>query len=106
MPEDSSRGHAWSRGIDFGTTNTAEASASRDSDTTHVFRLGDDQPSLSSSVFVESPDQIDVGAAAIDKAQRNPYGFLAVPKNTVSSGTANVNGYDIPASVAIGAVLD
>lgn len=106
MPEDSSRGHAWSLGIDFGTTNTAAAFASRDSDTTHVFRLGDDQPSLSSSVFVESPDQIDVGAAAIDKAQRNPYGFLAVPKNTVSSGTANVNGYDIPASVAIGAVLD
>ena len=106
MPEESSRGQAWSLGIDFGTTNTAAAFASQSSDTTHVFRLGDDQPSLSSSVFVESPNQIDVGAAAIDKAQRNPYGFLAVPKNAVSSGTANVNGYDIPASVAIGAVLD
>lgn len=106
MPEGSSRGQSWSLGIDFGTTNTAAAFASRGSETTHVFRLGDDQPSLSSSVFVESPNQIDVGAAAIDKAQRNPYGFLAVPKNAVSSGSAHVNGYDIPASVAIGAVLD
>ena len=106
MPDADSRGHEWSLGIDFGTTNTAAAFAPAGSDTAHVFRLGDDQPFLSSSVYVESPDRIDVGPAAIDKAQRNPYGFLAVPKNVVSSGTAHVNGYDIPASVAIGAVLE
>lgn len=100
---DSSQG--WTLGIDFGTSNTAAAHTGAVSDSIETIQLSHNRTTMASSVYVESPNQIDVGEVAFDKAQKNPSGFLMSPKRTIAQGSAYVNGYDIPASVPVAAVL-
>lgn len=95
----------WTLGIDFGTSNTAAAHTGAVSDSIETIQLSHNRTTMTSSVYVESPHQIDVGEVAFDKAQKNPSGFLMSPKRTITQGSAYVNGYDIPASVPVAAVL-
>lgn len=95
----------WTLGIDFGTSNTAAAHTGAVSDSIETIQLSHNRTTMASSVYVESPHQIDVGEVAFDKAQKNPSGFLMSPKRTITQGSAYVNGYDIPASVPVAAVL-
>ena len=108
MPSDSKDPGArrgWTLGIDFGTSNTAAAHTGAVSDSIETIQLSHNRTTMASSVYVESPHQIEVGEVAFDKAQKNPSGFLMSPKRTITQGSAYVNGYDIPASVPVAAVL-
>ena len=96
---------AWTLGIDFGTSTTFAAHSHSPGRTIASIRLSHDASTMQSSVFVESPELVDVGAVAIDKARANPTGFLSAPKRTIAQGTAHVNGYDLPASVPIAAIF-
>jgi hypothetical protein len=60
---------------------------------------------MSSAVFVESPTAIDVGDVALNRAETNPAAFIPSPKRVVGQGMVHVNGYDIPASLPVAAVL-
>lgn len=95
----------WTLGIDFGTSNTAAAHTGAVSESIETVQLSHNRTTMSSSVFVESPQAIDVGDVAFDKAQKNPSGFVMSPKRAVPQGSTFVNGYDIPASVPVAAVL-
>ncbi|RVW04439.1 Hsp70 family protein [Rhodococcus spongiicola] len=96
----------WVLGIDFGTSNTAAAHTGPVSGSVEALQLSHNRTTMSSSVFVESPDRIAVGDVAADRAEANPAGFLPAPKRAVSQGVVNVNGYDIPTSVPVAAVLE
>lgn len=96
---------SWVLAIDFGTSNTAAAHTGAVSNAVEALPLGHDRTTMSSSVYVESPADIDVGDVAFDKAQRNPGGYLVSPKRSVAQGTTYVNGYDLPAHVPVASVL-
>ncbi|MEJ5919108.1 MULTISPECIES: Hsp70 family protein [unclassified Corynebacterium] len=95
----------WTLGIDFGTSNTAAAHTGPIKDSIETINLSHNRTTMSSSVYVESPDQIDVGDVAINKAEENPAGFVPAPKRVIAQQMINVNGYDLPASVPVAAVL-
>lgn len=95
----------WTLGIDFGTSTTFAAHSSAPGRTTASIRLSHNAATMPSSVFVESPERLDVGDVAIDKSLANPTGFLSAPKRTIAHGSAHVNGYDIPASVPVAAIF-
>lgn len=96
---------AWTLGLDFGTSTTSAAHTSSPGHAIASIRLSHDASTMHSSVFVESPDHVDVGDAAIDRSRANPMGFLSAPKRTIAQGTAHINGYDLPASVPIAAIF-
>ena len=54
----------WSIGIDFGTSNTAAAHTNPLKGTVEAVGLNHDRTTMPSSVYVESPDRIDVGDVA------------------------------------------
>ncbi len=60
---------------------------------------------MSSAVFVESPATINVGDVALNRAETNPAAFIPSPKRVGGQGMVHVNGYDIPASLPVAAVL-
>lgn len=95
----------WSIGIDFGTSNTAAAHTNPLKGTVEAVGLNHDRTTMPSSVYVESPDRIDVGDVAFDKAENNPAGFLAAPKRVIPQQMLQLNGYDISASKPVAAVL-
>lgn len=95
----------WTLGIDFGTSNTAAAHTGAVSESIETVQLSHNRTTMSSSVFVESPQSIEVGDVAFDMAQKNPSGFVMSPKRVVPQGSTFVNGYDIPASAPVAAVL-
>lgn len=99
-----SRNH-WTIGIDFGTSNTAAAHTNPIKGTVEAVNLSHDRTTMSSSVYVESPDQIDVGDVAINKAETNPAGFVPAPKRVIPQQMFQVNGYDVPSSMPVAAVL-
>lgn len=70
-----------------------------------TLQLGHNRTTMSSAVFVESPDHVDVGDVAANKAEANPAGFVPSPKRSISQGVVHANGYDVPASVPVAAVL-
>ena len=82
----------WTLGIDFGTSNTAAAHTGAVSESIETVQLSHNRTTMSSSVFVESPQAIDVGDVAFDKAQKNPSGFVMSPKRAVPQGSTFVNG--------------
>ncbi|MFC4605825.1 Hsp70 family protein [Rhodococcus kronopolitis] len=96
----------WVLGIDFGTSNTAAAHTGPVSGSVETLQLSHNRTTMSSSVFVESPDRIAVGDVAADRAESNPAAFMPSPKRTVAQGVVNVNGYDLPASAPVAAVLE
>lgn len=96
----------WVLGIDFGTSNTAAAHTGAVSGSVEALQLSHNRTTMSSSVFVEAPDRIAVGDVAADRAESNPAAFMPSPKRVVAQGVVNVNGYDLPASVPVAAVLE
>jgi len=97
---------SWTLGIDFGTSNTAAAHTSPITGAVETLMLSHNRTTMSSSVFVESPDHIAVGDVAVDRAESNPTAFIPAPKRTVGQGMVTVNGYTVPAAVPVAAVLE
>ena len=98
-------GTNWTIGIDFGTSNTAAAHTNPVKGTVEAVNLSHNRTTMSSSVYVESPEQIDVGDVAMDKAESNPAGFIPAPKRVIPQQMFQVNGYDLSASMPVAAVL-
>ncbi|WP_197480886.1 Hsp70 family protein [Rhodococcus sp. EPR-157] len=96
----------WVLAIDFGTSNTAAAHTSPISGAVEALTLSHNRTTMSSSVFVESPDRIAVGDVATDRAESNPAAFIPAPKRAIGQGVVTVNGYTVPAAVPVAAVLD
>ncbi|MGW4482056.1 Hsp70 family protein [Rhodococcus triatomae] len=95
----------WILGIDFGTSNTAAAHTNATSGAVEAVQLSHNRTTMSSSVFVESPDHIDVGDVASNRAESNPAAFMPMPKRYIGQGVVTLNGYSIPTSVPVAAVL-
>ncbi|OZC42663.1 hypothetical protein CH289_27095 [Rhodococcus sp. RS1C4] len=95
----------WTLAIDFGTSNTAAAHTSPISGAVETLMLSHNRTTMSSSVFVESPDRIAVGDVAVDRAESNPAAFVPAPKRAVGQGVVTVNGYTVPVAVPVAAVL-
>ncbi|WP_167735594.1 Hsp70 family protein [Rhodococcus sp. 1R11] len=98
--------NTWTLGIDFGTSNTAAAHTSPISGAVETLMLSHNRTTMSSSVFVESPDRIAVGDVAVDRAESNPAAFIPAPKRTVGQGMVTVNGYTVPTALPVAAVLE
>ncbi|MET4610636.1 actin-like ATPase involved in cell morphogenesis [Rhodococcus sp. PvR044] len=96
----------WVLGIDFGTSNTAAAHTGPVSGSVESLQLSHNRTTMSSAVFVESPDRIEVGDVAADRAESNPAAYMPSPKRLIAQGMVTVNGYDLPAAVPVAAVLD
>ncbi len=95
----------WVLAVDFGTSNTAAAHTGIRSGSPETLPLTHQGNLMSSAVFVESPATIDVGDVALNRAETNPAAFISSPKRIVGQGMVHVNGYDIPASLPVAAVL-
>lgn len=95
----------WVLAVDFGTSNTAAAHTGIRSGSPETLPLTHQGNLMSSAVFVESPTTIDVGDVALNRAETNPAAFIPSPKRVVGQGMVHVNGYDIPASLPVAAVL-
>jgi hypothetical protein len=91
--------------VDFGTSNTAAAHTGVVTGAVETLPLTHQGNLMSSAVFVESPATIDVGDVALNRAETNPAAFIPSPKRVVGQGMVHVNGYDIPASLPVAAVL-
>ncbi|MHA4854540.1 Hsp70 family protein [Rhodococcus sp. MSC1_016] len=96
----------WLLGIDFGTSNTAAAHTGAVSGAVEALQLSHNRTTMSSAVFVESPHQIAVGDVATNRAETNPAAYLPSPKRVIGQDVVHVNGYSIPSSVPVAAVLD
>ncbi|WP_377454558.1 Hsp70 family protein [Rhodococcoides fascians] len=95
----------WMLAVDFGTSNSAAAHTGVSTGVAETLPLTHQGNLMSSAVFVESPDSIDVGDVALNKAETNPAAFVPAPKRLIGSSIMHVNGYDIPPSLAVAAVL-
>ncbi|MEN0134531.1 MAG: Hsp70 family protein [Rhodococcus sp. (in: high G+C Gram-positive bacteria)] len=95
---------SWLLGIDFGTANTVAASMEPGSPVS-VVPLSAERTVMPSAVFVESPNTIIAGQAALDAADRNPGGFTPTPKRSVGLHAVPINGYDIAPVRLVTAVL-
>ncbi|MDT9664746.1 Hsp70 family protein [Rhodococcus qingshengii] len=95
----------WMLSVDFGTSNTAAAHTGVVTGAVETLSLTHQGNLMSSAVFVESPATIDVGDVALNRAETNPAAFIPSPKRVVGQGMVHVNGYDIPASLPVAAVL-
>jgi hypothetical protein len=105
----------WVLAVDFGTSNTAAAvreadgagaePAKRPESTVTALALSHHSNLMPSAVFVQSPEQILIGEAALNAAATNPAAFLAAPKRAIAHGAVQLNGYDLPVREPIAAVL-
>jgi hypothetical protein len=57
---------------------------------------------MPSAVFVESPQDVYAGNAALNKADEHPQGLLPAPKRMLGIGMVPVNGYEVPPSALAG----
>ncbi|WP_333619875.1 Hsp70 family protein [Dietzia sp.] len=105
MPDLGGQASGWDLCVDFGSSATAAAQAASGSADTAVLPLGNDSATLRSAIYIESPERIAVGDVAYDKAQRNPTGFVPFPKFAVSQEMMHAGGFDVPAAVAISAII-
>lgn len=96
----------WILSIDFGTSNTAAAHTNPMRGGVEGVSLSHDRMTMPSSVYIETPDHVDTGDVALNKAEGNPDGFLAAPKRVIPQQIFQINGYDIPASTPVAAVLE
>lgn len=96
----------WILAIDFGTSNSAAAHSGATSGSIETLSLTHTSHLMPSAVYLENPDQISVGDAAINAAQHNPAGFVASPKRLIGGNpTSTINGYTVPTAVLVSAVL-
>lgn len=95
----------WTLSIDFGTSNTAAAQRSTRRTGVEAVALTHQGNLMSSSVFVDGPDRIDVGDVALNRAQTAPASFIASPKRLVGQGSVRAAGLELPIAVPIAAVL-
>jgi hypothetical protein len=97
----------WLLGVDFGTSNTAAGHNNELTGTVQALPLSHNGNLMSSSVFVTSPAQIDVGDVALNKASADPAGFIAAPKRLLTLGQSvfQVGGMDVPAHTVAAGVL-
>lgn len=100
MPQD------WILSIDFGTSNTAAAHTNPTRGGVEAVSLSHTHLTMPSSVYLETPDSVDTGEVALDKASTNPAGFIAAPKRMVRRPVIQVNGYEVPLSTPVAAVLN
>ncbi|EME15346.1 Hsp70 family protein [Rhodococcus triatomae] len=95
----------WWLSVDFGTSNTAAAHSGATSGRVEVLPLSHRSNLMPSAVYVDAPDRIAVGDVAANEAQRNPAGYLPAPKRLVGPPTLTVNGFTLPTSAPVAAVL-
>lgn len=96
---------AWDLSIDFGTSNTAAAHTSPSGNGVQVLPLSYQSNAIPSAVFVESPELVYAGEAAVQRADDRPQAFVPAPKRLLGYGAASVNGYEVAPSVLVAAVL-
>ncbi|MEE3850205.1 Hsp70 family protein [Gordonia sp. LSe1-13] len=97
---------AWTLAIDFGTSNSAAAHSGATSGGIETLSLSHASHLMPSAVYVEHPDRISVGDAAVNQAQRDPSGFVAAPKRLIGGQpTVTVNGHTFPVSMMVAAVI-
>ncbi len=97
--------HDWMLSIDFGTSNTAAAHTSPSGNGVQVLPLSHRSNLMPSAVYVESPQNVYSGDAALNKAEERPQALLAEPKRVLRLGMVPVNGYEIPPSDLVAAIL-
>lgn len=95
----------WKLAIDFGTSNTAAAHTSPRSGEVETVALTHGGNLLVSAVFVEENGAIAVGAAAANRADADPSGFLAFPKRSVGSQVVTVRDKQIAVADIVAAVI-
>ncbi|GAA0463679.1 hypothetical protein Aca07nite_59830 [Actinoplanes capillaceus] len=93
----------WSLSIDFGTSNTAAAYRRGDAPPTAV-RLSDSAEQMPSAVLA-TPQDIQVGTAAVRSARLHPDGFERSPKRLIGQDTVLLGGRDVPVVTLVAAVL-
>jgi len=70
-----------------------------------VLPLSYQSNAIPSAVFVESPELVYAGEAAVQRADDRPQAFVPAPKRLLGYGAASVNGYEVAPSVLVAAVL-
>jgi serine/threonine-protein kinase len=107
LPGQGPETRGWWLGVDFGTSNTAAAHINANTGAVTPLALAHSGNLMSSSVFVASPSQIEVGDVALNKATGDPTGFIAAPKRvlTAAQDTFVVRDWEIPAHTVVAAVL-
>ena len=99
-------GDHWILAIDFGSSNTAAAHTSpREAGKVEALPLTHAGNLLPSSVFVEPAGEVLAGAAAANRADADPAGFVPFPKRVVSQGGLYVRGVPVSAEELVAAVL-
>lgn len=102
----SSPAATWTLAIDFGTSNSAAAHSAATTGTVETLSLSHTSHLMPSSVYVASPDQIYVGDAALNQAQRDPAGFVPAPKRLITGQPSIiVNEIALPSYALVAAVL-
>ena len=95
----------WSLGVDFGTSNTAAAHTNQIKQVVEPVSLAHDRMTMSSSVYMDDPEEFLVGDVALDRAESNPGGLIRSPKRFIPQQVFQKNGYDVPSSSPVAAVL-
>lgn len=95
----------WALAIDFGTSNTAAAHTNPIHNSIEAVNLSNDRRSMTSSVYVASPDQISTSSVALSLALANPNGFIPAPKRLIGQNVVTVNGYEIDPIDIVSAVF-
>lgn len=97
----------WLLAVDFGTSNTAAASLDTATGEVRSVALSHTATVMSSSVFVTSPTQIEVGDVARDRATSDPSSFVVAPKRSLAQAQQvfRVGDGDVPAHSVVAAIL-
>lgn len=95
----------WKLAIDFGTSNTAASHTSPRTGEVEPLALTHGGNLLVSAVYVEENGAIAVGAAAANRADADPSGFLAFPKRSVGSEVVMVRDRQVAVADVVAAVL-
>lgn len=95
----------WKLAIDFGTSNTAASHTSPRNGEVEPVALTHGGNLLVSAVYVEENGAIAVGAAAANRADADPSGFLAFPKRSVGSEVVMVRDKQVAVADVVAAVL-
>ncbi|UOG23801.1 Hsp70 family protein (plasmid) [Gordonia amicalis] len=101
-----SASHTWTLAIDFGTSNSAAAHSGATSGSIEALSLSHTSHLMPSAVFVDNPNNILVGAAAVNAAAQNPAGFIASPKRLIGhQDGVSANGHTVPTYALVSAVM-
>lgn len=106
MPQQQPQNQNWVLSIDFGTSNTAAAHTNQTRGTVEALNLSHNRMTMPSSVYVETPEHLDTGDVALNKAEANPSGFIPAPKRQIDREYIQANGYSLPLATPVAAVLE